>query len=82
LLRSKLRQTGTEEETAFVPQACLTARKTLKTGWRGALRLEKVKGIFAGRGPCGRPHPMYVIIVLSADGHKGRTLQAAAAIEN
>jgi hypothetical protein len=38
----------------------------------------------AGRGPCGRPHPLYVIIVLSADvyecllgadGHKGRALQ-------
>ena len=40
LLRSKLRQTGTEEETAFVPQACITARKTLKTGWRGAWRIE------------------------------------------
>ena len=38
LLRSKLRQTGTEEETAFVPQACLTARKTFKTGWCGAWR--------------------------------------------
>jgi hypothetical protein len=36
LLRSKLRQAGTEEETAFVPQACITARKTLKTGSRDA----------------------------------------------
>ena len=35
LLRSKLRQAGYEEETAFVPQACITARKTKKTGWRG-----------------------------------------------
>ena len=35
LLRSKLRQAGYEEETAFVPQACITARKTMKTGWRG-----------------------------------------------
>ena len=34
LPRSKLRQAGAEEETAFVPQACLTARKTLKTCWR------------------------------------------------
>ena len=32
LLRSKLRQAGAGEETAFVPQACITARKTLKTG--------------------------------------------------
>ena len=32
LPRSKLRQAGAEEETAFVPQACITARKTLKTG--------------------------------------------------
>ena len=29
---AKLRQTGYGEETAFVPQACITARKTLKTG--------------------------------------------------
>ena len=36
LFRSKLRQTGTGEETAFVPQTCITARKTLKTGWRSA----------------------------------------------
>ncbi|MCI7599283.1 MAG: hypothetical protein MSS96_11310, partial [Bacteroidales bacterium] len=35
LLRSKLRQAGYGEETAFVPQACITARKTMKTGWRG-----------------------------------------------
>ena len=35
LLRSKLRQAGYEEETAFVPQACITARKTMRTGWRG-----------------------------------------------
>ena len=44
LLRSKLRQTGTEEETAFVPQACLTARKTLKTGWRGVWYSEIIIG--------------------------------------
>ena len=31
LLRSRLRQADTGEETAFVPQACITARKTLKT---------------------------------------------------
>jgi hypothetical protein len=35
LLRSKLRQADTGEETALVPQACITARKTIKTGWRG-----------------------------------------------
>ena len=35
LLRSKLRQAGYGEETAFVPQACITARKTMKTGRRG-----------------------------------------------
>ena len=75
MLRSKLRQTGTGEETAFVPQACLTARKTLKTGWRSFWYLE-----VAGRGPCGRPHPIHVIMVLSADGHKGRTLQTSAAM--
>ena len=39
LLRSRLapkqlRQVGSGEETAFVPQACITARKTLKTSWR------------------------------------------------
>ena len=34
LPRSKLRRAGAEEETAFVPQACITARKTLKTCWR------------------------------------------------
>jgi len=43
----------------FVPQACLTARKTLKTGWRSLWYLE-----VAGHGPCGRPHPMYVIIFI------------------
>jgi len=31
MLRSKLRQADPGEETAFVPQACITARKTLKT---------------------------------------------------
>ena len=36
LLRSKLRQAVTSEETAFVPQACITTRKTSKTGWRHA----------------------------------------------
>ena len=37
LLRSRLapKQAGYGEETAFVPQACITARKTMKTGWRG-----------------------------------------------
>ena len=35
LLRSKLRQAGAGKETAFVPQTCITARKTLKTSWRG-----------------------------------------------
>ena len=33
----------------------------------------------AGCGPCGRPHPMYVMSVLSADGHMGRTLQMSTA---
>jgi len=37
LLRSKLRQAGAGEETAFVTQASITARKTLKTGSRGEL---------------------------------------------
>ena len=41
LLRSKLRQAGYGEETAFVPQACITARKTLKTGWRNPYVLQK-----------------------------------------
>ena len=31
---------------------------------------------FAGRGPCGRPHPRWEIgYPAMADGHKGRTLQ-------
>ena len=40
LLQCRLapKQAGTNEETPFVPQACLTARETLKTGWRGAWR--------------------------------------------
>ena len=46
----------------FVPQACITARKPLKTGWRGAWYSE-----VAGCGPCGRPHPIYVIMFLSSD---------------
>ncbi|MDY4951062.1 MAG: hypothetical protein SO098_01135, partial [Prevotella sp.] len=29
------------EETAFVPQACIIARKTLKTGWRNPYVLQK-----------------------------------------
>ena len=29
------------EETAFVPQACITARKTLKTGWRSSYKTHK-----------------------------------------
>ena len=32
---------------------------TLKTGWRSLWYLE-----VAGHGPCGRPHPMYVIIFI------------------
>ena len=46
LLRSrlapkKLRQAGYGEETAIVPQACIIARKTLKTGWRNPYVLQK-----------------------------------------
>ena len=39
LLRSKLWQAGYGEETAFVPQACITARKTLKTGCAVSIKL-------------------------------------------
>ena len=44
LLRSRLapKQAGYGEETAFVPQACITARKTLKTGWRNPYVLQKL----------------------------------------
>ena len=45
LLRSKLRQAGYGEETAFVPQACITARKTMKTGWRGPCPYKPIKPI-------------------------------------
>ena len=45
LLRSKLRQAGYGEETAFVPQACITARKTMKTGWRGPCPYKPTKPI-------------------------------------
>ena len=50
LLRSRLapkqlRQAGYEEETAFVPQACITARKTMKTGWRGPCPYKPTKPI-------------------------------------
>ena len=41
LAPKQLRQAGYGEETALVPQACITARKTLKTGWRGSLYLQK-----------------------------------------
>ena len=45
LPRSKLRQAGYGEETAFVPQACITARKTMKTGWRGPCPYKPTKPI-------------------------------------
>ena len=45
LLRSRLapKQAGYGEETAFVPQDCITARKTMKTGWRGPLSYKKIR---------------------------------------
>ena len=47
LLRSRLapKQAGYGEETAFVPQACITARKTMKTGWRGPCPYKPTKPI-------------------------------------
>ena len=47
LLRSRLapKQAGYGEETAFVPQACITARKTMKTGWRGPCPYKPIKPI-------------------------------------
>ena len=48
LLRSKLRQAVSGEETAFVPQACITASKTFKTDWRS----EKASLL---QGPCLEP---------------------------
>ena len=45
LLRSQLRQAGYGEETVFVPQACITARKTMKTGWRGPCPYKPTKPI-------------------------------------
>ena len=45
LPRSKLRQAAYGEETAFVPQACITARKTMKTGWRGPCPYKPAKPI-------------------------------------
>ena len=45
LPRSKLRQADYGEETAFVPQACITARKTMKTGWRGPCPYKPTKPI-------------------------------------
>ncbi|MDY5321209.1 MAG: hypothetical protein SPG93_06035, partial [Prevotella sp.] len=40
--RSKLRQAGYGEETAFVPQACITARKTMKTGCAALTQTHKL----------------------------------------
>ena len=47
LLRSRLapKQAGYGEETAFVPQDCITARKTMKTGWRGPCPYKPTKPI-------------------------------------
>ena len=45
LPRSKLRQADYGEETAFVPQACITARKTMKAGWRGPCPYKPIKPI-------------------------------------
>ena len=63
LLRSKLRQAGYGEETAFVPQACITARKTMKTGWRGPCPYKPIKPIrltcpLRAADLTGSEHPM------------------------
>ncbi|MCI7597636.1 MAG: hypothetical protein SOY06_07090, partial [Prevotella sp.] len=69
----KLRQAGYEEETAFVPQACITARKTMKTGWRGPCPYKPTKPIrltcplrvanLTGSGPPMR-QPVFLVLVL------------------
>ena len=50
LLRSRLapKQAGYGEETAFVPQDCITARKTMKTGWRGLTKTHQLTKLTSG----------------------------------
>ena len=45
LLRSKLRHAGYGEKTAIKKQDYITARKTMKTGWRGPCPYKSTKAI-------------------------------------